>query len=123
MLLVIIVLLIVAILIVYSSCVVAKESDEIIESQPKHIFHITNTEDVYKACDIIREKRIKKKYSQRYLGELCGVSHTWIYRIEHHQVKKINPEILINICNALKLDKTYILTLAGYYQLVNSIKN
>lgn len=117
-----IILIIVAVLIVYSSCVTASESDKRIEKENVHIYHIFNDNDTYKACEIIKEKRIKKKYSQRYLANLCDVNQNYIYRLENHKIKHIKPDVLINICNALNLDKTYILSLTGYYQLVNSLR-
>ena len=56
-----------------------------------------------RVCQKIRELRIKKGFSQRYIGEKCGLTQQAINRIEHG-LRKIDIDLLFNIASALEVD-------------------
>lgn len=67
---------------------------------------------------LIKEKREKKKLSQRKLAELANVSHTEISRIESGERKRPAPYILRRIAPYLGVAYKDVLEAAGYEDLV-----
>lgn len=53
-------------------------------------------------CKKIREIRIEKGFSQKYIGEKCGLTQQAINRIEHSG-RKIDIELLSKISSALEV--------------------
>lgn len=54
-------------------------------------------------CRRIRELRIEKGFSQKYIGEQCGLTQQAINRIEQGN-RKIDIDLLFRISNALGVD-------------------
>lgn len=67
---------------------------------------------------LIKEKREKKKLSQRKLAELANVSHTEISRIESGERKRPAPYILRRIAPHLGVEYEKLLEAAGYGELM-----
>lgn len=67
---------------------------------------------------LIKEKREKKKLSQRKLAELANVSHTEISRIESGERKRPAPYILRRIAPYLGVEYEKLLEAAGYGELI-----
>ena len=67
---------------------------------------------------LIKEKREKKKLSQRKLAELASVSHTEISRIESGERKRPAPYILRRIAPHLGVEYEKLLEVAGYEELM-----
>lgn len=67
---------------------------------------------------LIKEKREKKKLSQRKLAELADVSHTEISRIESGERKRPAPYILRRIAPHLGVEYEKLLEAAGYEELM-----
>lgn len=66
-----------------------------------------NFEDFYL---VLKEKRIEKGYSQKQLGEKCGLSQQAINRIEHG-LRGIDIDLFFKICKILDIN---IPELMGY---------
>lgn len=64
--------------------------------------------------DLIKQKRIKAKLSQKNLGKACGISDSEIMKIENGQRKTPNWENLCKISKALSIHPFDILLVAGY---------
>lgn len=67
---------------------------------------------------LIKEKREKRKLSQRKLAELANVSHTEISRIESGERKRPAPYILRRIAPHLGVEYEKLLEAAGYEELM-----
>lgn len=67
---------------------------------------------------LIKEKREKRKLSQRKLAELASVSHTEISRIESGERKRPAPYILRRIAPHLGVEYEKLLEAAGYEELI-----
>lgn len=59
-----------------------------------------NQEEIYKK---LRKIRIEKGFSQKYIGEQCGLTQQAINRIEQGK-RKIDIELLLKISAALDID-------------------
>jgi len=56
-----------------------------------------------KIADNIRMERLRKKYSQQKLADLCGITQKYLNLIEN---QKVNPSIaiIVAICQSLYID-------------------
>lgn len=63
----------------------------------------------------LKELRLKKDLSLRYLGQKCGISYSFISSLEKG---RFNPsrETVLALAEALNVDPNYLLPLAGYIQ-------
>lgn len=66
-----------------------------------------------KASELIKQRRISKKLSQKELADMVGVSQVTITRIETGQIKNTSIDIAAKIANALQTD-IYSLFLGDY---------
>src|SRR5690554_5829990 len=66
---------------------------------------------------LIKEKREKRKLSQRKLAELANVSHTEISRIESGERKRPAPYILKRIAPFIGVSYRELLEMSGYDEL------
>lgn len=62
--------------------------------------------------DYIKQKRLEKKYSQRKLGLISGVSNTTISRMESNETEKPEVDTLKAIEKALELSQNEIINIA-----------
>ena len=62
-------------------------------------------------AEVLKEKRQEKGYSTRELGEIVGVSHTEISRIENGMRPHFSFVILAKLCKALKIDMINLIDL------------
>ncbi len=53
---------------------------------------------------LLREKRLQKDLSLRRLSELSGLSHIYLYNVEHGDKAPPSDMALIRLANALNLD-------------------
>lgn len=67
-----------------------------------------------KVGEMIKEKRLKAKLSQKKLGKSCGISDSEIMKIENGQRKKPSWENLCKIAQALDFNPLEMLVRAGY---------
>jgi transcriptional regulator with XRE-family HTH domain len=70
--------------------------------------------EINKLGDIIRRQRLLKALSSRELAEQSGVHHTTITMLERAEIDQPRPDKLTKLAEALDLDPTDLLTLAGY---------
>ena len=64
----------------------------------------------------IRAKRSDRDFSVRRLGELAGISHTEVKRIEDGVRKQPSPQVLRSIASALGVPYEEIMAAAGYIE-------
>ena len=72
-----------------------------------------------KVMQIIRDKRIKRGYSQRRLAKMVGLHHSTYNDIENSKIKKVDLIILLKLCNVLDLDLSYVLRNDMEYKLID----
>ena len=70
-----------------------------------------------KLAEILKEKREEKGYSTRELGEIVGVSHAKISRIENGMRPNFSFLILAKLCNELEIDMMNLLDDAGVWNV------
>ena len=70
-----------------------------------------------KLAEILKEKREEKGYSTRELGEIVGVSHAEISRIENGMRPNFSFLILAKLCNELEIDMMNLLDDAGVWNV------
>ena len=63
---------------------------------------------------MLKDKRLEKGMSLRYLSQLSGVSHTEISKIEKGERENPNRNVLIKLANALDVDTNKFLGAFGY---------
>lgn len=63
---------------------------------------------------MLRDKRLEKGMSLRYLAQLSDVSHTEISKIEKGERENPNRNVLIKLANALDIDTNKFLSAFGY---------
>ena len=69
---------------------------------------IIQTEIVNKVSELIRQKRLKKGYSYKLLGEISGVDRTHIARIEQGLRPNYAFTMLARLFSALKIEYSEI---------------
>lgn len=70
-----------------------------------------------KLAEILKEKREEKGYSTRELGEIIGVSHAEISRIENGMRPNFSFIILARLCKKLEIDMMNLLDDAGVWNV------
>ena len=70
-----------------------------------------------KLAEILKEKREEKGYSTRELGEIIGVSHAEISRIENGMRPNFSFLILARLCKELEIDMMNLLDDAGVWNV------
>lgn len=70
--------------------------------------------DMGRLIELIHDKREELGLSKRKLGELTGLSHTFIAKLESGQYESASAETLMTLAEALKLQPADLFSLAGY---------
>lgn len=68
----------------------------------------TSKEFLLKFGQIVKERRLSKKLTQKELAEEVGVSHEWICKIEKGKVKTISLALIYAIKEYLELKEIKI---------------
>lgn len=68
-------------------------------------------------AEVLKEKRQEKGYSTRELGEIVGVSHTEISRIENGMRPHFSFVILAKLCKELDIDMMNLLDDVGVWEV------
>ncbi len=64
--------------------------------------------------EIIKERRTALKLSQRELGKLVGVSHTYVYNLENGKNDIPSPDVMAAFAQALRVAEETLLQSVGY---------
>lgn len=67
-------------------------------------------------AEIVKERRLLLKLTQRQLGTAAGVSHAYINQIEAGEVNLPSPGVLGPLAKALKVGEDVLLRSVGYLQ-------
>ncbi|MED3976101.1 helix-turn-helix transcriptional regulator [Priestia megaterium] len=63
--------------------------------------------------DLLRLKRLEKKYTLGKTAELVGVSHNYISKLEKGENSNPSDEVIVKLASALEIDEDSLFTMFG----------
>lgn len=82
-----------------------------------------NNANLEELSKILSTARIKKGYSQRKVARLINTHHSTYNELEKGNIKKPDIDMLRNLSEVLEISLEFLLTTAGYTNILDSFKD